>query len=64
MKLGTRLKQLRTAKGLTQVALAKRLKITQGYLAQLEGGYNKAPSLAMLVRLAKALRVDVAELLK
>ena len=64
MKLGKRLKQLRKRKGLTQVALAKRLTVTQGYIAQLEGGYNKAPSLAMLRRLAKALGCKVSELVE
>jgi XRE family transcriptional regulator, master regulator for biofilm formation len=64
MRLGARLKQLRQAKGLTQVALAKRLKVTQGYLSQLEGGYEKEPTLTVLRKLARVLQVDLAELLK
>jgi transcriptional regulator with XRE-family HTH domain len=63
MRLGTRLKQLRKGKGLTQVALAKRLKVTQGYLSQLEGKYSKAPSLAILRRLAKVLQCKVSKLI-
>jgi transcriptional regulator with XRE-family HTH domain len=58
-----RLKRLRIANGLTQVDLAKRAKITQGYIAQLESGHQKDPSLSALRRLAKALKVGVTELL-
>ena len=60
-RFGMRLKRLRTAHGMTQVDLAKRAKVTQGSIAQLEGGLRN-PSLAMLRRLAKALKVTVAEL--
>ena len=59
---GMRLKQLRTARGMTQVDLAKRAKVTQGFIAQLEGGFRKDPTLSTLRRLAKALKVTVAEL--
>ena len=55
--------RLRAAKGLSQKALAARAKVTQGYIAQLETGTRKNPSLPALKRLAKALGVDVAELL-
>lgn len=54
---------LRDAKGLTQVELAKRAKVTRGYLAQLEAGYKTNPSLPTLRKLAKALGVPVTELL-
>ena len=63
-RLGRRLKTLREAKGLMQVELAKKARIGQGYLAQLEGGVKKNPSLATLRRIAKALGVPVEELLK
>jgi transcriptional regulator with XRE-family HTH domain len=62
-RFGMRLKRLRTAHGMTQVDLAKRAKVTQGFIAQLEGGLKKDPSLATLRRLARALNVPVAELL-
>jgi transcriptional regulator with XRE-family HTH domain len=42
--------------------MAKRAKVTQGYVAQLEAG-QKTPSLAVLRRIAKALGVPVTELL-
>lgn len=60
--LGKRLKKVRMARGLTQVSLAKHVSVTQGYIAQLEGGYQKDPSLVVLRRLAKALGSKVSEL--
>jgi XRE family transcriptional regulator of biofilm formation len=63
-RLGMRLKRLRIANGLTQVTLAKRTRVTQGYIAQLERGLQKDPSLTVVRRLAKALKVTVAELVK
>ena len=62
-RLGRMLKTRRGEKGLTQVALAKRARVTQTYIAKLEGGDKKNPSLAILQRLAKALGVPVTELL-
>ena len=46
-----------------QEALAKRAKVSRGYLAALEAGHKKNPSLAVLQRLAKALGVPVTALL-
>ncbi len=62
-KLGKMLKAYREKKGMTQVQLAKRAKVTQAYVAMLEAGVKKNPSLATLRRIAKALKVDVGELL-
>jgi transcriptional regulator with XRE-family HTH domain len=49
---------------LTQVQLAKRAKITRGYLADIEAGHRTSPSLPVLKRLAKALGVPVTALLE
>jgi transcriptional regulator with XRE-family HTH domain len=38
--------------------------VTQGYIAQLESGWKKNPSLEILKRLARALGVPVTELLE
>jgi transcriptional regulator with XRE-family HTH domain len=57
------LRELRTAKEMTQEELAKRAKVTRSYIAVLEAGHKKNPSLAILKRLARALDVDIAELL-
>jgi len=58
------LKALRTARGLTQVELAKKMKRKQAYIAQLESGTENNPTLDTLRRLAKALKVTVAELVE
>jgi transcriptional regulator with XRE-family HTH domain len=54
---------LRKARGLSQVALAKKTKVTHAYVSLLEGGKKRNPSLSVLQRLAKALGVPVTELL-
>ena len=55
---------LRESKNMSQRALAKKANVTQSYVAQLESGLKKNPSLPVLRRLAKALGVPVAELLQ
>jgi transcriptional regulator with XRE-family HTH domain len=57
------IQRLREESGMSQRALADKAKVTQGYVAQLEAGNKKNPSLAVLQRLAKALGVPVTELL-
>jgi transcriptional regulator with XRE-family HTH domain len=61
-QLGQTLRSLREDRGVTQVQLAKRAKVTQAYVAQLELGGKKNPSFAILKRLAKALGVPVTNL--
>ena len=58
------IKRLRTERGLTQVELAKKAKVTQTYVAKIEGGDRVNPSLPVLKRLAKALGVPVTALLE
>jgi putative transcriptional regulator len=60
----TNLKEIRTSRGLTQVDLAKRLKVKQPFVAALESGAKANPSLDVLRRLAKALKCTVAELVE
>jgi transcriptional regulator with XRE-family HTH domain len=62
-RLGRMLKAHREEQGLTQMELAKKARVTQAYIAQLEGGDKKNPSLDILKKLAKALGVPVTELL-
>ena len=57
------LKTLRTAQEMGLRELAKKAKVPPGYLAELEAGKKKNPSLDVLKRLAKALGVPVTELL-
>lgn len=56
-----RLKQLRATNDLNQTNLAKKVGVTQAYIAMLEKGQQN-PTLDVLQRLAKALKVTVAEL--
>ncbi len=61
--LGHRLRQLRTAQGLSQVQLAARAHLSApSFLSHIEAG-RKQPSPAVLVRLADALGVAVDDLL-
>ena len=73
-RLGQLLKALREKQGMTQAQLAKRAKVSQGYIAKLEpsarpGKKKKThhasnPSLDILQKLANALGVPVTELLE
>jgi transcriptional regulator with XRE-family HTH domain len=63
-RLSVTLKRLREAQRISQKALGARAKVTDAYVAQLETGVRKNPSLDVLRRLAKALGVPVTELLK
>ena len=47
----------------TQAEIAKEAGVTKNYIAMLEAGKRKNPSLPVLKRLAKALGVPVTELL-
>jgi transcriptional regulator with XRE-family HTH domain len=58
-----RLKKLRTDRGMTQEALAKKAGISRTYLARLELG-QQDPTLTTLKNLAKALKVTVGELVE
>jgi len=60
--LSKRVRALRARRGMTRKELSRRSDISERYLAQLESaGAN--PSLALLMRVASALSVDVHELL-
>ncbi len=62
MNLGDRIRQLREECSLTQGQLAQDSAVSQGYLSQLENGEVKNPSAAVLLRVAKAMRVNADEL--
>jgi len=61
-RFGKQLQQLRTRRGLTQEQLAVIAGLSRTFLTRLELGQHD-PSLSTLVRLGKALRVSVTELL-
>ena len=56
-------KAIREKKGLTQVQVAEEAGITAAYLCELETGVKVNPGYNVLVRIAAALGVTVAELL-
>jgi XRE family transcriptional regulator, regulator of sulfur utilization len=62
-RVAMKIKQIREARGLTQAALAKTARLSLGYIARLEIGRHD-PSLSTLVKLAKALKVKVGELVE
>jgi transcriptional regulator with XRE-family HTH domain len=62
-RIGLVLKRLREAKGLSQLELAKRAGVAQGYVSELEAGQKKNPGIETLRKIAKALGVPVTELL-
>ena len=59
----TNLRRLRNARGLSQDALAYEARVSRGYLSQLEKGAFYA-SLKIVGRLAEALGIEPAELLR
>jgi transcriptional regulator with XRE-family HTH domain len=63
-RLSVVLTRIRTERELTKRDLAKRAKVTEAYVSQLESGVRKNPSLPVLKRLAKALGVPVTALLE
>ena len=58
------IKRIRKSKGLTQMQLAERAKVSQAYIAMLEADEKCNPTLNTLKRIAKALGVPVTKLLK
>ena len=58
-----KLKRLRRRRGLTQEGLARKAKLSLGYLARLETNRHD-PSLSTLQKLAKALGVPASDLLQ
>jgi transcriptional regulator with XRE-family HTH domain len=62
-RLAMRIKILRAERGLSQEALASKAGLARAYIARLEIGRHD-PSLSTLVKLAKALKVKVGELVE
>jgi len=63
LEFGPRLKELRKKSGLSQVELSRQANIDPGYISKLENGKMSPPSNKVLLRLAKALKVNKSELL-
>jgi transcriptional regulator with XRE-family HTH domain len=61
--LSDTLAALRRGRGLTQAALAARARVTAGYIALIETGARRNPSLDVLARVAAALAVPASALI-
>jgi transcriptional regulator with XRE-family HTH domain len=62
-RFGDTLRRLRNERGLSQERLAEAASLTADYIGFIERGEN-VPTLTVLLKLAKALSVDAAELLR
>ena len=62
-RFAMRLRTLREKRKMTQAELAEKVGVSRAYLSRLEMGRHDPP-LSRLRKLAKALRVNVAELLR
>lgn len=62
-KLGEKVKRLRKKRGITQEELADLTHISRPYMGYIEQG-RRNPSLKVIARLARVLRVPVSELFK
>ena len=60
---GKHVRRLRIARELSQAGLATRARVTREYIARLEAGRHD-PQLSTLKRLARALGVSAAELIR
>lgn len=60
-KLGKNISRLRKERGLTQEDLAKKLQTARAYIGHIEQG-RKSPSLEVMEKIAKALKVQVKDL--
>jgi transcriptional regulator with XRE-family HTH domain len=62
MSIGDRLKSLRTAKGLSQVALARASGLSLGVVTQMEQGLARDPRISTVLALAEALGCSLDDL--
>jgi transcriptional regulator with XRE-family HTH domain len=62
-KMSATIRKLRERQNMTQAELAEKVRVTQGYISQLEAGTKKELGAKIAMRLADALGVPVTELL-
>lgn len=62
-KLGKNLKRIRTAKGITQGDIVRKLGLGRGFVSNIENG-KANPTLSTITKIAKAIGVSVGELMK
>ena len=61
--IGDRLKEYRKGLSMSQADLARKSSVSAAYISELESGLGKRPSGEILLRLANALEVTIADLL-
>lgn len=59
--LGKRIQKVRKSTGLTQEELAEKVNVSRAYIGYIEQARN-TPSLELLQKIARALRIDIKEL--
>jgi len=62
-KFGKNLKRIRTAKGITQGDIVRKLGLGRGFISNIENG-KANPTLSTITKIAKAIGVSSDELLK
>jgi transcriptional regulator with XRE-family HTH domain len=62
-KLGKNLKRIRTEKGISQGDIVRKLGMPKSFVSSIENGKTN-PTLATIAKLAKALGVQIEELIK
>lgn len=62
-KLGKNLKRIRTAKGISQGEISRKLEVDKSFVSNIENGKTN-PTLATITKIAKAIGVSVGELMK
>ena len=64
IKLGRKIKELRRKQGITQERLAELMETSYKYIQRIEGKNPPDVRLTTIIKLAKALKIKPAELLK
>ncbi|MFA5643133.1 MAG: helix-turn-helix transcriptional regulator [Candidatus Paceibacterota bacterium] len=62
-KLGRNMKRIRLEKGMTQGDICRKLGLDRAYISNLESG-KKNPTLATIEKIAKALGINIDELMR
>ena len=62
-KLGKNLKRIRTAKGISQGEISRKLEVDKSFVSNIENGKTN-PTLSTIAKIAKAIGVSIGELMK
>jgi transcriptional regulator with XRE-family HTH domain len=62
-KLGKNLKRIRTAKGISQGEIGRKLEVDKSFVSNIENGKTN-PTLSTIAKIAKAIGVSAGELME